>query len=344
LAISKKEDKMSSNFKLIKKTKFSEIEESVILPRSDLALQSGDYLFQFEFVHGKRKIKKTLIKPGTFMLKSSMSGLKLAPVELGKKRLLLDAVNSKSILDEANRFFSNLAVYEQLERQKKRGVLVYSAPGMGKSSTIAHFSSESIKEDSGTVVVVWPTSKIDADDVTDFFAASTKFSKHATRMVLILEDIGGSEHENRGPRGVDSGILNLLDGVSVAFKLPTFIVATTNHPENLLSSLADRPGRFDLMIELKAPAYQERLKLLEFIAKRPLSDEEKETFKAKDCDTLSIAHLDEIVVRSLLHGKTLKQTLREVLDHKKNVAEAFEKAKKLGGIGFSTLSKDDDDY
>jgi ATP-dependent 26S proteasome regulatory subunit len=233
-------------------------------------------------------------------------------------------------------------VYEQLERQKKRGVLVYSSPGMGKSSTIAHFSSESLKEDPGTVVVVWPTSKIDADDVTDFLAASTKFSKRATKMILILEDIGGSEHENRGPRGVDSGILNLLDGVSVAFKLPTFIVATTNHPENLLSSLADRPGRFDLMIELKAPAYQERIKLLEFIAKRNLSDEEKEVFKSKDCDSLSIAHLDEIVVRSLLHGKTLKQTLREVLDHKKNVADAFEKAKKLGGIGFSTLSKEDD--
>jgi len=328
---------MDSSFKLICKTKFSDITEDTVLPKSDLALQSDDTLFQFKYVRANEKVKKKIIFPGTFMMKYVSGGLKLSPVVLGKKRLLLDAVGSKSIIDEANRFFSNLHVYEQLDRQKKRGVLIYSTPGMGKSSTIAHFCAEAVAADPGTVVVVWPTSKVEADDVTDFLATGTKFSKRATRMILILEDIGGAEYENGGgARGVDSGILNLLDGVSMNFKVPTFIVATTNHPENLLASLADRPGRFDLMIELRAPAYDERIKLLEFIAKRSLSDEEKDVFKHKECDTLSIAHLDEIVVRSLLHGKSLKQTLKEILDHKKNVAEAFEKARKTGGIGFST--------
>lgn len=327
---------MENKFKLISKIKFSDIDEKTTLPRSDLAIQSEDTLFQFKYVKSK-KVSKPLIKPGIFMLKHVNGFLSLASIELGKKRLLLNVVNSKSIIDEAERFFRNLHVYEQLERQKKRGVLIYSSPGMGKSSTIAHFSLEALKEDPGTVVVVWPTSKVDADDVTDLLASATKFSKRATRLILILEDIGGSEHEgNSGSRGVDSGILNLLDGVSITFKLPTFIVATTNHPENLLASLADRPGRFDLMIELKPPAYKERIDLLEFIAKRPLSEEEKDVFSRKECDVLSVAHLDEIVVRSLLHDKTLKQTLREILDHKKNVADAFEKAKKEGGIGFSS--------
>lgn len=329
---------MENAFKLINKIKFSDIDENTTLPKSDLALQSEDTLFQFKFIKSNKKEKKKIIKPGIFMMKYMNGVLGLTGIELGKKRLLLNVVNSKSIIDEATRFFSNLHVYEQLERQKKRGVLIYSAPGMGKSSTIAHFSSEAVQEDSGTVVIVWPTSKVDADDVTDLLASSTKFSKKATRLILILEDIGGSEHEgSSSSRGVDSGILNLLDGVSVAFKLPTFIVATTNHPENLLASLADRPGRFDLMLELKPPAYPERIELLEFISKRQLSDEEKTLFKGKECDVLSIAHLDEIVVRSLLHNKTLKQTLREILDHKKNVTEAFEKARKEGGIGFSSV-------
>lgn len=327
---------MENSFKLINKINFSDIDETTILPKSDLALQSEDALFQFKFVKSTKKDKKKIIKPGVFMMKYVNGALGLTDIELGKKRLLLNVVNSKSIIDEATRFFSNLHIYEQLERQKKRGVLIYSAPGMGKSSTIAHFCSEAVQEDPGTVVIVWPTSKVDADDVTDLLASATRFSKKATRLVLILEDIGGSEHEgNSGSRGVDSGILNLLDGVSVAFKLPTFIVATTNHPENLLASLADRPGRFDLMLELLPPAYAERIELLEFISKRELSDEEKALFKGKECDVLSIAHLDEIVVRSLLHNKTLKQTLKEILDHKKNVMEAFEKAKKKGGIGFS---------
>lgn len=334
---------MSSSFQLVKKIKFSEIDEGTVLPKSDLAIQSDEELFQFKYVKSQEETKKKIIKPGTFIMKYTNGSINLAKIELGKKRLLLDAVESKSILDEAQRFFANLHIYDQLERQKKRGVLIYSSPGMGKTAMIAHFCNETAKSDPGTVVIVWPTSRIEADDVTDFLATATRFSKRATKLILILEDIGGSEYESPGSsKGVDSGILNLLDGVSVAFKLPTFIVATTNHPQNLLSSLADRPGRFDLMLELRPPAYDQRIQLLEFIAKRQLSDEEKEVFKDKDCDVLSIAHLDEIVVRSLLHGKTLKQTLKEILNHKKNVADAFEKAKK-SGIGF-TINHDDNDF
>lgn len=332
---------MAGKFKLIKKIKFSDLKEGDFVPESDLALQDSEHLFQFK--HQKRsKPRKKIIKPGCFMLKNDNGGLKLAPVELGKRRLLLDVVNSKAIIDEANLFFNNLAIYEQLERPKKRGALIYSSPGLGKSSTIAHFCNNAIEEDAGTLVLVWPTSKVEADDVTDLLAASSDFHKSCTRMVLILEDIGGAEYENNGGRrGVDSGILNLLDGVSLNFKLPTFIIATTNHPENLLSSLADRPGRFDLMLELKAPGYGERVKLLEFIAKRELTEEEKKLFDNDDCNSLSIAHLDEIVVRALLHQKTLKQTLKEILDHRKNVENAFEKVKKPGGMGFSMLSDDD---
>lgn len=333
---------MSGKFKLINKIAFSDIIEGTTLPMSDLALQDAGYLYQFKFKNKKKKTKQ-IIKPGSFMIKNDSSGAKLAPVELGKRRLLLDAVNSKTIIDEASRFFSNLDIYEQLDRPKKRGVLIYSAPGLGKSSTIAHFCNAAIEEDPGTVVIVWPTSKVDADDVTDMLAVTSEFHKSCTRTILILEDIGGAEYENGGARRVvDSGILNLLDGISLAFKLPTFIVATTNHPENLLASLADRPGRFDLMVELQPPRFSERIKLLEFIAKRELTEDEKQVFAGPECDTLSIAHLDEIVVRSLLHDKTLKQTLREILDHRKNVADAFEKAKK-SGIGF-TISKDEGDF
>lgn len=335
--------KKEPKFTLVNKVYLPDLAEGKFteLPKSDLALQDGPWVFQFKYEDGSKSTKK-VIRPGARILKRVNGDLCAAKISLGKKRLFLDAVNTKAITDEADRFFSKLHVYEQLERQKKRGVLIYSAPGMGKSSTIAHFCNEAISKDPGTVVLVWPTSKIDADEITDFLAVDSKFHSSATRMILILEDIGGTEHESgNSVRGVDSGILNLLDGVSVNFKLPTFIVATTNHPQNLLSSLADRPGRFDLMIELKSPKYSERLSLLEFIAKRSLTDEEKELFKSKECDTLSIAHLDEIVVRSLLHDKTLKETLKEIMDHRKNVEEAFEKLKKASGIGFSTL---DDDF
>jgi SpoVK/Ycf46/Vps4 family AAA+-type ATPase len=323
---------MSGNFTLIHKIKFAEINETTKIPKSDLALQDSGVLYQFKFNNNSKNEKKT-IKPGIFLMKMTNLGLNLVNTELGKKRLLTDVVNSKMIIDEADRFFNNLKVYEELDRQKKRGVLIYSAPGLGKSSTISHFCTETARKDKGTVVMVWPTSRIDSDDVLDFLATGAKYSKSCTKLILILEDIGGSEQDGGGRRGVDAGMLNLLDGVSDTFKLPTFIVATTNHPENLLESLADRPGRFDLMMELLPPSAEERVRLTEFIAKRALTEEEKEIIMAKRCDGLSIAHLDEIVVRSLLHGKTFEQTLKEILDHRKSVKAAFEKAKQ--NVGFS---------
>ena len=327
---------MSGNFTLLKKTKFSEIDDTTKLPKSDLALQEDGFLYQFKFNEADKPEKKK-IKPGIWSMKPVPGGLTLVETELGKKRLLLDAVNATAIINEAKTFFSKLDVYERLGRQKKRGVLIYSAPGLGKSSTISHFCTETSKYDEGTVVMIWPTSKIDSDDVLDFLSTGSVYTKKCTKLILVLEDIGGGEHEGGRSRQVDAGLLNLLDGVSDVFKLPTFIIATTNHPENLLASLADRPGRFDLMLELQPPSGEERVKLLEFIANRELTPEEKKVFLDKKCDGLSIAHLDEIVVRSLLHDRTLEQTLREILDHRKNVKAAFEKAK--DNLGFSFLDR-----
>jgi len=321
---------MSGKFEILKITKFNEIDEKTILPKSDLAVQTSDSIIQFKY-SGKEKIKQKTIKPGIWSLKPSMSGIETVSVDLSKKRLLLDITGAKSILEEADCFFNSLHVYEQLERQKKRGVLLYSSPGMGKSSTISHFCNETIKKDKGTVVLVWPTSKIDPDDVCDFLATDTKLDKKCTKMILILEDIGGAEYENGGrPRGVSSGILNLLDGVAVAFKLPTFIIATTNHPENLMASLADRPGRFDLKIELKQPKLEERIRIMEFISKRKLTNDEIALVSTKECDTFSIAHLEECIVRSLLHKKTLIQTIKEVIAERKFAKESFEKTSTLG--------------
>lgn len=323
--------KKAGKFEVIAVTKFKDLKKGDFVVKSDLALQDSERVFQFRYHPEKSKIKKRPIKPGIWSLKQTNMGVDTVKIEMGKKRLLLEATSSKALLDEAKLFFNNLEVYDRLELQKKRGVLLYSKPGLGKSSSIAHFCLESIKEDSGTVVIVWPTGQIDADSVCSFLSSEAKLTKKCTRLILILEDIGGGEHENHGgPRGVDSGLLSLLDGVAVSFSKPTFIIATTNHPENLLASLADRPGRFDKMVALYPPATEERLKLLEFIAKRALSDKEIKAFSNESCKDLSMAHLSEIVIRSELHGKAMETILQEILEHQELVANSFEKKGKFG--------------
>ena len=321
-------------FTILKVTPFKELVEGRVkeLEESDLCFQTDSELLQFKYVESEGEPKKYEIKPGFHTLVQTNSGLATAKVEFRKRELLEDITSTAAIFKEARTFFSKLHIYEKLGRQKKRGVLLYSAPGCGKSSSIERFCADAVVEDPGTVVLMWPTSQIEADNVLRFLSVRAAYVAACTRVILIIEDIGGKEPgEDRAPHGVDSGLLNLLDGIGVTFKLPTFVVATTNHPEQLLQSLADRPGRFDLLLKLNPPTHDEKIRLMAFIAKRDLSDEEKNCLGRKGTEDFSIAHLEEIAIRSLLHDKTYPQVVEELIDHSRRFKKFFEEG---GSVGF----------
>jgi SpoVK/Ycf46/Vps4 family AAA+-type ATPase len=320
-------------FKLIKATSLDEFisGKQNELPESDLCFQHEGKIVQFEYMKPKEDEEKNIIEPGIFMLEQTSVGVKLRTLELRDRELLSSVTSTERITKEAKLFYSKLHIYEKLKRMKKRSVLIYSSPGMGKSSAIAKICNEFVKEDPGTVVMVWPTSAIDADTISHFLSVNSEYDSKCTRLIFIMEDIGGTERENNGMAApVDSGLLNLLDGVGVTFSLPTFIVATTNHPENLLASLADRPGRFDLMMKLDPPTYQEKLALTAFIAKRDLTEEEKEALNNPKIKDFSIAHLEEIVVRSMLHDKTMGEVIKEMVEHTEKFNKGFSEKQDMG--------------
>jgi len=242
----------TGKFEVTQVTSFQDLVDGKVttLAESDLAFQSATNIIQFAYKDSNEE-RKFEIKPGFYTLVQDSSGIRTSKIEFHKRDLLEDVTSTKSIISEARLFFSKLNIYEKLNRPKKRGVLLYSAPGFGKSSSIEKFCVDFANEDPGTVVIVWPTSEIEADSIVHFFSHSAEYVDKCTRVILIIEDIGGREPgDYRGSQGVNSGLLNLLDGIGVTFKLPTFIVATTNHPESLLQALADRPGRFDRLIKL----------------------------------------------------------------------------------------------
>lgn len=323
----------TGKFEVKQVTSFSDLVAGKVkeLGESDLCFQSSTDIIQLAYKDGDEE-RKLPIKPGFYTLAEDASGLKTSKIEFRKRDLLEDITSTRSIIQEARLFFSKLSIYEKLNRPKKRGVLLYSAPGYGKSSSIEKFCVDFANEDSGTVVIVWPTSEIEADSIVHFFSHRAEYTPECTRVILIVEDIGGREPgDYRGSQGVNSGLLNLLDGIGVTFKLPTFIVATTNHPESLLQALADRPGRFDRLIKLNPPTHDEKIRLLTFISKRELTDEEKDCIGRKGTEEFSVAHLEEIAVRSLLHDKTYAEVVQEMIDHTKLFKKNFEEK---SGVGF----------
>lgn len=322
-------------FILKKKTAFADMAADKVteMPESDLCFQDSENIYQFKYEKPEDS-RHYVINPGSFVLTKTMQGLILSKLEFKSRSLLETVSNTSRIMAEAKKFFGRQHVYEKLKRPKKRGVLLYSKPGMGKTSSIEKVCSDLMKEDPGTVVVVWPTSEIDADDIVRLLSTNSRYEENCTRMVLIIEDIGGGERESHHSNtAVDSGLLNLLDGVGVIFQLPTFIMATTNHPENLLESLADRPGRFDLMLKLQPPSHEEKIDLMEFICNRKLTTEEKECLGLKGTEDFSVAHLEEIAIRAELDDKTHPEVVKEIINHTALFKRDFAEKNKRMGIG-----------
>jgi SpoVK/Ycf46/Vps4 family AAA+-type ATPase len=315
-------------FKLKKITRLADITSTAILPESDLCFQDNGVIYQFKYERSKKDLKFKAY-PGYYVFADEGGSTVLKETELKHRDLLTSMINTKAIFNEAQVFFNKLDVYEQLGEQKARKVLIYSQPGMGKTASITQYCQMATNDDPGTIIMVWPTSQIDSDSVLNLLERKIEYTNKCSRVILIMEDIGGGERENQGEsRGVDSSLLDLLDGLRNVFKLPTFVIATTNYPQNLLSALADRPGRFDMMLELDPPSLEEKIKLVEFIAKRSLLEEEKKALSSKEIKDFSVAHLKEIVVRSMIHDKTIQQVVEELIAHKKKFNDAFEKKKK----------------
>ena len=293
----------------------------------------GNY-FQAEYIEPDEEADiKYEAKPGTFNLGFKGQSLNLNKMEMRKRKLLTSYDNTKQIMNEAELFFKKVdeGVYQQLEKDPKRAILLYSEPGFGKTSAISQVCEKFINEDSNTIVINWPTSEVRSSEAKRFMTRIDY--KNCSRLVFIIEDIGGGEKEHfGGQRGVDSSLLDLLDGTDVTFPIPTFIIATTNHPGNLLDALADRPGRFDELIELEPPTLEERVELVEFMAKRNLTEEEKQALEK--ADGFSVAHLNEIVIRSLLKDRPYKEVIKEMNVYREKFRKQFEKKPKRG-IGIS---------
>ena len=330
------EEKPESGFHIKKIHNLKEVaaKGKSFIPESDLSIQVDEFLLQYDYKRNDDTQKSIVVKPGSYNLTKTPMGIDIVPMEFVEKELLTSVTNTSQILNEANIFFDNLAVYDELKQPKKRGILLYGSPGQGKSVSIIQAAKDLKKADSNSVVINWPTSELEASSVFKFFTSYSEYAPECSKLILVIEDIGGGSHEGYSRRDeVSSSLLNLLDGINNVFKIPTLILSTTNHPENLMASLANRPGRFDMMLEIVSPPYDERISLVEFLAKRKLTDEEKHALDGsinKGVEHFSIAHLQEIVIRSRLHQKTIDKVVKELIEHSKKFKGDFTKPKKTG--------------
>jgi hypothetical protein len=199
------------------------------------------------------------------------------------------------------KFFSPEVVelYKSLGVPHRRGLLLYGPPGNGKTSLIRRI---------GAMIPHVPALALRASAQfnSDTLEAVVKRWSGLAPAILVIEDLDWLL------KAVNiSSFLNTLDGISPSAD-GLLLIATTNHPDRLDPAINNRPGRFDVSIEVGNPDKALRESFFEArLTGMPIESAKK---VAEMCEGLSFAHLQEVLRLSGLLAISAGRTTRTDAD------------------------------
>lgn len=221
-----------------------------------------------------------------------------------------------AVLKEAAMFWQNERKYRDHNLLYKRGLLLWGAPGSGKTITIKLLMNTLVKN--GGIVLLGSNIHL-----TVLCLKSIRRIEPTRNLIVVLEDIDEIINSNG-----EAPVLSMLDGEHNIDRVLN--LASTNYPERLGARIINRPSRFDRRIYVGMPGPEARKVYLEKTTKNGL---DMDTLNQWVSDTagMSIAHLRELVAAVYC----LDQPYGEVLERLRAMSvpvkgeEGFA-AKKLG--------------
>jgi hypothetical protein len=205
---------------------------------------------------------------------------------------------------EVTGFFSPpvAAVYADLGVPYRRGVLMYGPPGNGKTSLVRAIGA-SVPTIPG--LILRPADDFDDRGLQNVLG---QWQERAPA-ILVIEDL---DWLFRQTRISVSAFLNALDGVGRRDG-GLLLLATTNHPDALDPAINNRPGRFDVVVEVAPPDEPMRRQFLAGGRIGQLGDAVLDR-TAADTDGLSFGHLRELETLSGLRAVAAGRTARSPAD------------------------------
>jgi hypothetical protein len=280
--------------------------------------------FEFSEDDSKSKYASYKIVPGSWRVTPKDGLLEWS---LSNDEQYFETGTVSEILSHMRAFLGKQEVYKRFGLDCKRGILLGGAAGCGKSSAIRHLARSVLKTDPKAAVLRVDSDAVDMELLTQLFMTANP--ENVSSVILIIEDIGGANLNERVEQS-DPQLLNFLDGNGACFKIPTLICATTNFLDSLTAVLTDRPGRFDVVLQVKLPSDAEVFQIVEGVAKRSLTDEEKKALSGKK---LTPAYCIEVIIRHELYEVPVSEAVKQ-LEEQRRLSQQHEHAKKNSKVGF----------
>ena len=252
--------------------------------------------------------------------------------EVNKTEILqLPEPGTIEVVEQIKLFYSQKEMFKKWNFNHKRGILLHGVPGGGKTCLISSIMDYVCNEIEGVAFYIPSPDKFNI--YRNYINTIFREIEPETPIIIIIEDID-AYFGNSGFGSSETTLLNTIDGVEN--KNNVLYLATTNYPENLPPRIYNRPGRFDLKIEIKPPCVDSR----EFYFRNRIPDEYINKIDLvkwiKDTEVMTIAQLSELVKAHFILKQDYDVTL-EALRNKK-IPSSGSYAKDTVGFKPATLS------
>jgi len=264
----------------------------------------------------------TALEPGVYDIALVNGVLIWVPVENRTEELIrFPDTPVAEVATEIEKFWDREALFRAHGLPHKRGILLWGPPGSGKTCTLALVTRDVVRR--GGIVIIFRTPGVFSVGYRQLRAIQPDVP-----LVVLMEDIDELLSKTN-----KSEVLNLLDGIEATHK--TVFLATTNYPEspNLGPRIVNRPSRFDRRFKIGHPGIESRKMYLETIT---VPGDDIDICKyAADTDGLSLAHVKELFVATVLLGVNYSKTLKTLKTMSEKPSSAYDED---GHQGFGTYA------
>lgn len=219
----------------------------------------------------------------------------------------------------------NKKIYEEMGAKLPKGVLLFGAPGLGKTLMAKCFVTESglsaytVRRNSGTDNFV--------GEITKIFEKA----KENAPAIVLLDDMDKFANEDQNHRDAEEYVA-VQAGIDEVKESDVFVLATANHIRKLPDSLL-RSGRFDRKIEVCAPTAKDADEIVRhYLKNKKVSDDINLEDVTKMIQYSSCAELEAILNDAAIlaafarrESITMNDMVQSVLKTKYNAPDVYTK-------------------